>query len=64
MYPFSDINPCYQQSTPCQNNGICVAGANGAYTCTCSSPYTGINCETTICKSNWIDFNEKNLVYI
>ena len=44
---FLDLNPCYQQ-TPCQNNGVCSPGSNGAYTCYCNSPYTGTHCETRI----------------
>ena len=32
-------------SPPCQNNGVCTDGQNGAYTCTCANGYTGKNCD-------------------
>ena len=57
IYDSLDLNPCYTQSPPCQNNGVCVAGYNGAYTCTCTSQYTGLNCDSLIC--NYFLFNEK-----
>ena len=40
----SDIDECV--SNPCQNEGLCVDGVN-AYTCECSSGYSGVNCETS-----------------
>ncbi|CAF3086326.1 unnamed protein product [Rotaria sp. Silwood2] len=43
-----NLNRCFIQPTPCQNNGLCIPGPNSAYSCSCSSQYTGIHCETFI----------------
>ncbi|XP_019622733.1 PREDICTED: uncharacterized protein LOC109468834 [Branchiostoma belcheri] len=46
-----DIDEC--DSNPCQNNGLCVDGAN-SYGCQCTRGYTGLNCEIEIdeCESS------------
>lgn len=47
---FKDVTPC--QSSPCLNNGNCVANPSTCtYSCNCQSGYTGQFCQT----SNWID---------
>ncbi len=45
---FLDLNRCYTQPTPCLNNGVCVPGVSGAYTCSCTAQYTGALCATLI----------------
>ncbi|CAI9727905.1 locus notch homolog 1-like isoform X1 [Octopus vulgaris] len=45
-------NPC--ASKPCLNNGQCYVQESYNYTCTCTSGYTGKNCESlvTVCATN------------
>ena len=38
------LNPCINR--PCQNNGTCIIGSGGNYSCDCPSFYYGINCQT------------------
>ncbi|WP_438039051.1 pentapeptide repeat-containing protein [Sorangium sp. So ce128] len=39
-------SPC-ASTNPCQNGGTCVYAGPNSYTCSCPSPWTGTNCETT-----------------
>ncbi len=42
------LDPC--DSTHCMNGGICHSNTTAfTYNCTCSTDYTGQNCETGIC---------------
>jgi len=40
-----EMNRCYSQPTVCLNQGTCVPSSNGAFSCQCSSSYTGTYCE-------------------
>ena len=40
----ADVNECTAYNNPCQGGGTCI-NTLGGYTCTCSSGYTGNNCE-------------------
>ncbi|XP_058836851.1 protocadherin-like wing polarity protein stan isoform X3 [Topomyia yanbarensis] len=41
----TEVDLCY--SDPCQNGGSCMR-REGGYTCVCTEPFTGVNCETEI----------------
>lgn len=43
-----DINLCFAQSSPCSNNGICIPGSGGGFSCACTPQYTGAFCDTLI----------------
>ena len=38
-------NPC--ANSPCNNGGVCQAGAAGSYVCNCVGGYSGRNCEVS-----------------
>ncbi len=42
------LDPC--EGTPCMNGGICHSNTTAfTYNCTCSTDYTGKDCETGTC---------------
>ncbi len=53
------MNRCYSQPAICLNQGTCVPGSNGAYSCQCPPSYTGTYCEQLRQVSSINDYNRK-----
>jgi len=54
-----EINQCYSQPTVCLNQGTCVPGSNGAFSCQCLSSYNGTYCQQLRKVSSINDYSRK-----
>ena len=53
------VDPC--EPNPCQNDGLCLPGKDGSFTCQCVDGYSGDVCEDCDCdeeesKSSYLIF--------